>query len=93
MHPVVQWASYFLRLAIGRSTEAGSRTLVYGACAGPGSHGEFMSDGQNQNVEPWIYTDTGRKVQQKVFEQTMRVLDGRRFKGTRPDWGLDLGDY
>ncbi len=80
-----------MRTIIGRSTEVGSRTLVYGACAGPESHGAFMSDGKNQEVEAWIYSETGKKVQKKVFEQTMRVLEGRRFKGGKVDWGLNLG--
>ncbi|KIV83223.1 hypothetical protein PV11_05270 [Exophiala sideris] len=93
MNVIAQWLLYGFRLAVGRSTEVGSRTLVYGACAGSESHGEFMSDGQNQRVEPWIYTETGKEVQRKVFEQTMRVLDERRFKGAKPDWGVDLGGY
>ncbi|KAJ9495856.1 hypothetical protein H2202_008650 [Exophiala xenobiotica] len=91
MSPVLRWVGFVMRALIGRSTEVGSRTLVYGACAGPESHGEFMSDGKNQEVEAWIYSDTGKKVQKKVFEQTMKVLDGRRFKGGKADWGLNLG--
>jgi hypothetical protein len=63
---------------IGRTTEVGSRTLVLGAAAGPSSHGEYMSDGENQAVESWIYTDMGKKVQQKVFEQTIKVLELRK---------------
>lgn len=62
---------------VGRSTEQGARTLVHGASAGPGSHGEFMSDGQNQDVERWIYGDVGKRAQKKVFEQTMAVLESR----------------
>jgi len=91
MSPVLRWVGFVMRALIGRSTEVGSRTLVYGACAGPESHGEFMSDGKNQEVEAWIYSDTGKKVQKKVFEQTMKVLDGRRFKGGKADWGLNVG--
>ncbi|KAI1626043.1 hypothetical protein EDD37DRAFT_626225 [Exophiala viscosa] len=93
MNVVAQWLLYGFRLIAGRSTEVGSRTLVYGACTGPESHGEFMSDGQNQNVEPWIYTETGNKAQRKVFEQTMRVLDERRFRDSKADWGVALGSY
>ncbi|EXJ82356.1 hypothetical protein A1O3_06169 [Capronia epimyces CBS 606.96] len=67
-----------LRLLVGRSTEVGSRTFVHAASAGPASHGQFMSDGQNQDVESWIYSDTGRQVQKKVFDQTLKVLETRR---------------
>ncbi|TVY18547.1 Short chain dehydrogenase sol3 [Lachnellula arida] len=63
---------------IGRTTEVGSRTLVLGASAGPTSHGEYMSDGQNQDVESWIYTDVGNRAQKKVFGQTIKVLESRK---------------
>jgi len=63
---------------IGRTTEVGSRTLVLGASVGPTSQGEYMSDGQNQDVESWIYTDMGNRAQKKVFEQTMKVLELRK---------------
>ncbi|KAL2063262.1 hypothetical protein VTL71DRAFT_5067 [Oculimacula yallundae] len=63
---------------VARTTEVGSRTLVLGAAVGMTSHGEYMSDGENQKVEGWIYTDVGKEVQKKVFEQTMRVLELRK---------------
>ncbi|CAG8952808.1 hypothetical protein HYFRA_00009053 [Hymenoscyphus fraxineus] len=72
---------------IGRTTEVGSRALVLGAAAGPTSHGEYMSDGENQAVESWIYSDMGKAVQQKVFEQTMKVLELRN-PGIRHSVGL-----
>ncbi|KAF7527314.1 hypothetical protein G7054_g10517 [Neopestalotiopsis clavispora] len=67
-----------VELLFMRTTEVGSRTYVYSAAAGPESHGELMSDGELQDVESWIYTDVGKKVQAKVFEQTMAVLEQRR---------------
>lgn len=45
-----------------------------------------MSDGKNEEVEKWIYSDTGKKAQVKVFEQTMEVLEARR-----PGIGADSG--
>jgi len=69
---------FILRLTIGRSTEVGARNLVYGACAGPNSHGHYMSDGQNQDVEKWINGDVGKRAQKKVFEQTMNLLETRK---------------
>jgi hypothetical protein len=67
-----------LRAILDRTTEVGSRTFVLAACAPASSHGEFQSDGANQDVEPWIYTDVGRKVQKKVYEQTMQILEARK---------------
>ncbi|KAK4032091.1 retinol dehydrogenase 14 [Parachaetomium inaequale] len=67
-----------LRGVLDRTTEVGARTYVLAASALAGSHGEFQSDGLNQEVEAWIYTDVGRRVQRKVWEQTVRVLEARR---------------
>lgn len=75
-----------LRFLLGRSTEVGSRTLIHGASAGPSSHGEFMSDGVNQDVAEWIRTDMGKKAQIKVFEQTMKILESRK-----PGIGKEVG--
>ncbi|KAI1612043.1 hypothetical protein EDD36DRAFT_272741 [Exophiala viscosa] len=66
-----------MRWMFGRSAEVGSRTLVLGASAGPNSHGEFMSDGQNQYVAGWVHEDIGKRAQRKVFEQTLKVLEMR----------------
>lgn len=67
-----------LRTILERTAEIGGRMYVIAACGGAETHGEFMSDGQNQDVESWIYTEYGKKAQDKVFEQTMEVLEGRR---------------
>ncbi len=66
-----------VRGIFARSTEVGSRTLVHGASASAASHGEYMSDGENQDVEKWIYEDVGRRAQRKVFDQTMKLLEAR----------------
>lgn len=64
-----------LRYLLARSTEVGSRTLLAGACAGEGSHGMYMSDCENREIAPWIETEEGAKVQKKVYEQTLAVLE------------------
>jgi NAD(P)-dependent dehydrogenase (short-subunit alcohol dehydrogenase family) len=61
-----------------RSTEVGSRTYVLAAAAPATSHGEFQSDGKNEVAEAWIYTDLGRRVQTKVWDQTVRILETRK---------------
>lgn len=38
------WGLYLVKLALARSTEYGSRTLVHAAEAGMESHGQYMSD-------------------------------------------------
>jgi hypothetical protein len=68
----------FIRWILDRTTEVGGRTFVLAAAAPVSSHGEFQSDGTNQNVESWIYTDVGRRAQTKVFEQTIKILETRQ---------------
>lgn len=67
-----------LRRILDRTTEVGGRTLVLAASAPATSHGEFQSDGANQNVEAWIYTEVGQRAQKKVFEQTLQILEARK---------------
>lgn len=67
-----------VRFILDRTTEVGSRTLVLGASAPASSHGEFQSDGANQDVEAWIYGEVGQRAQRKVFEQTLQVLEARK---------------
>jgi retinol dehydrogenase 12 len=64
-----------MRYLLARSTEVGSRTLLAGACAGEGSHGMYMSDCENRDVVPWIETEEGARVQKKVYQQTLAVLE------------------
>ncbi|RAL13357.1 uncharacterized protein BO97DRAFT_423564 [Aspergillus homomorphus CBS 101889] len=61
-----------------RTAEVSGRTLVLAASAPESSHGEFQSDGANQDVERWIYTETGKRAQKKVFEQTLSIVEERR---------------
>lgn len=63
---------------IARTTEQGGRCLVLAAAAPESSHGEFQSDGKNQDVEAWIYTELGGRVQKKVWEQTVPILEARK---------------
>lgn len=64
-----------LRWILARSTEVGSRTLVAGACAGRASHGQYVADCRNQEPAGWISTEEGAKVQRRVYEQTVNVLE------------------
>ena len=66
---------YLMKKLMARTIEVGSRTLVAGACAGPKSHGKFMSDGENQEVVAWILTLEGQGIQKAIFEQTMAELE------------------
>jgi hypothetical protein len=66
------------RAILDRSTEVGSRTYVLAASAPASSHGQFQSDGKNQDVEAWIFTDVGQRAQRKAWDQTIKILEARK---------------
>jgi retinol dehydrogenase 12 len=71
------WARVLRRL-LDRTPEVGARCYVHAAAGPADSHGEYMADGKNQEMEAWILTDVGARVQRKVWEQTVKVLERRR---------------
>lgn len=60
---------------MARTTEVGSRCLVAGACCGEESHGQFMSDGANQEVAAWLDSEEGKTSRKQVWEQTLKKLE------------------
>ncbi|KAJ5473792.1 hypothetical protein N7475_003358 [Penicillium sp. IBT 31633x] len=69
-----------LKLAIARTTEVGSRTLVAGATAGLESHGAYMTDGSAQNSElsQFVRSDEGRQAREKLWAELSSILEGVR---------------
>ncbi|KAI9778379.1 MAG: hypothetical protein M1835_004957 [Candelina submexicana] len=59
-----------------RSTEVGSRTLVWGAYGGMETHGQYMNDGKVGKVSKFVDSEEGRRTQEKVWEQLKRKLEG-----------------
>lgn len=67
-----------LKVLLARSTEEGSRTLVAGAAAGEESHGEYMENGvvAPHAVSAFVRSEEGAKVQVRVWEEIVQVLEG-----------------
>jgi retinol dehydrogenase-12 len=61
---------------IGRTTEAGSRTLVEAARAGEETHGVYMTDCKVGQVSKWVKSENGVKMQERVYEELMGLLEG-----------------
>lgn len=74
----IPWYINFIWWLIGRSTEVGGRVLVLAASAGEQSGGEYQTDGTNEKLESWIYSDVGRRAQKKVYDQTISILEARK---------------
>jgi hypothetical protein len=71
------FATRMLQKVLYRTAEVGARTLVHAAYAGPETHGSYLTDDKVISVEPWIYTDVGKKAQLKVYHQTIKILEER----------------
>ncbi|KAG0644975.1 Short chain dehydrogenase atnD [Hyphodiscus hymeniophilus] len=87
---VGKWMFKLAAAIIARSTEVGSRTLLASASAGPESHGKYMADCQVTRAEEKLTASVmereefyanheskeGREMQGRLWEQTMRKLEG-----------------
>lgn len=75
---MVRAIMFIARLILERKTDIGAGAFVLAVYAGPDPHGEFQSDGKNRVLEPSHYDDVGRRLRERVFEQTMKVLRTRK---------------
>lgn len=68
-------------------TEVGLGALLAGATGGLLSHGQFLSDSKIIQAASWIYSERGQRLQEKVYEQTMMMLQQRK-PGIERDLGV-----
>ena len=61
-----------------RSTEVGSRTLVYGASVGPESHGQYLPDCNIKPTKGLAAGDAGAGLQERVWLELREKLEGIR---------------
>jgi len=64
-----------MKLLVGRSAEAGSRTLVGGASAGPETHGKYISDCVVTEPSEFVRSEEGQKTQKRVYTELMDILE------------------
>ncbi|KAK5988472.1 Short chain dehydrogenase FGM9 [Cladobotryum mycophilum] len=64
------------RLLMGRTAEAGSRTLLHGLAVGKEGHGKYLSECEiSEHLVPeWVTDDDGKKWQIRVWEQVSEIL-------------------
>ncbi|KAF2278186.1 putative short-chain dehydrogenase [Westerdykella ornata] len=60
---------------VARSTEAGSRNLVYAGLQGPESHGHYVSDCQVHLPSKWVMSTQGWEVQRRVWKEIVEKLE------------------
>ncbi|WPH03633.1 short chain dehydrogenase [Acrodontium crateriforme] len=70
------WGLYLLKMALARTTEYGSRTLVHAGTSGADTHGQYMSDCHIEPVVAWVRdTDDGNKTQARVWDELSKKLE------------------
>jgi hypothetical protein len=72
--PIVRVAKKIL----ARQAEAGARTIVYGACAGPESHGQYMPDCRIEAPAGVCQKEDTQNVQKALWKELGVRLEGIR---------------
>lgn len=69
-----------MKIALARSTEVGSRTLVLGASIGLEGHGVYMNDGEMENsaLSPFVRSKEGGETRAKLWDELSTILEGVR---------------
>lgn len=70
------WTLTIMKFFLARSTEAGSRNLVYAASLGPESHGQYVSDCVVGQPSKYVLSQEGWKDQQRVWDELVAKLEG-----------------
>jgi retinol dehydrogenase-12 len=60
---------------VGRSVEAGARTLVAGAVAGEEAHGKYMDSCLVSDPSRFVTSEEGERVGKKVWEELLAILE------------------
>ncbi|KAK6227395.1 short-chain dehydrogenase [Colletotrichum tabaci] len=66
-----------LNLALGRTPEMGSRTILHALAAGTASHGEYISDCEIKDhwVPEWAKDSSGQRYQKQIWDQLVARLE------------------
>lgn len=60
---------------LGRSAEAGARTIVHAAAAGPETHGKWLDTCEIREPSAYVRSEEGEKMQRRVYGELMEVLE------------------
>lgn len=64
-----------MKFLLARTTEAGSRTLVHAAGAGPETHGEYLNMCQVKPTATVVQSPEGQKAQKRLWDELMDKLE------------------
>jgi retinol dehydrogenase-12 len=69
---IIAWVG---KLLLARTTEMGSRCLVWAAGAGPETHGEYMADCKPHPPSRWVRGEKGQITQRRFYEELLAYLE------------------
>ena len=60
---------------IGRTAEAGSRTLVHSVTAGPESHGQYLSECLVKTESSFVRSKEGDRIQKRLWRELFEIIE------------------
>ncbi|KAK1966459.1 short chain dehydrogenase [Colletotrichum sublineola] len=69
------WKMWLLKLFLARTTEYGSRNLVYAGSAGVESHGHYVSDCAVAKPSPFVRSKEGKEAQDRAWSELVQRLE------------------
>ncbi|KAF2681985.1 short chain dehydrogenase [Lentithecium fluviatile CBS 122367] len=69
------WTFKIMLFLLGRTTEAGSRNLVYAGSAGAETHGQYISDCTTEMPSEFVLSREGYEVQNRVWAELCEKLE------------------
>lgn len=72
----ILWVVWLLKMLLARTTEAGSRGLVWAGAMGEESHGAYVSDCRVEEPSKWVRSEEGGVAGKRVWEEVRGRLEG-----------------
>ncbi|KAK2042737.1 short chain dehydrogenase [Colletotrichum somersetense] len=69
------WRMWLMKLTLARTTEYGSRNLVYAGSVGVESHGHYISDCAVAKPSPFVRSKEGKEAQDRIWNELVQKLE------------------
>ncbi|KAK1987686.1 short-chain dehydrogenase [Colletotrichum cereale] len=69
------WSMWLMKRLLARTTEYGSRNLVYAGSAGAESHGHYVSDCGVAKPSPFVRSKEGKEAQDRAWSELVQKLE------------------
>ncbi|KAF6830611.1 short-chain dehydrogenase [Colletotrichum musicola] len=69
------WTIWLMKVFLARTTEYGSRNLVWAGSAGAETHGKYVSDCGVDEPSPFVRSEEGKVAQRRVWAELSKKLE------------------